>query len=88
MVVWLFDGGFCLVNFRKYFPCVDRRGKAASGDIDVLITHPTFTSAESKNKDLSSKLLKKVVSCLESQNLITETLSLGDVKFMVIGISY
>ncbi|KAF6208418.1 hypothetical protein GE061_016874 [Apolygus lucorum] len=58
-----------------------RRGKAESGDIDVLITHPSFTSVN-KSKELASKLLKKVVTCLETHKLITDTLSLGDVKFM------
>ncbi|CAH1405728.1 unnamed protein product [Nezara viridula] len=58
-----------------------RRGKAESGDIDVLITHPNFTSSCSE-KGLASNLLKKVVNKLENVSLITDTISLGDVKFM------
>ncbi|BES87960.1 DNA polymerase [Nesidiocoris tenuis] len=58
-----------------------RRGKLESGDIDVLVTHPSFTS-ETKDKHLAASLLKKVVSCLEAKQLITDTISLGDVKFM------
>ncbi|KAK9507117.1 hypothetical protein O3M35_008927 [Rhynocoris fuscipes] len=58
-----------------------RREKAESGDVDVLLTHPSFTSANT-NKELPSKLLKKVVSELETKSLITDTISLGDVKFM------
>lgn len=59
----------------------NRRGKSESGDIDVLITHPSFTSdVKPKTK---SHLLKNVVKCLEESKLICDTISQGDVKFMV-----
>ncbi|XP_063244396.1 DNA polymerase beta-like isoform X2 [Bacillus rossius redtenbacheri] len=57
-----------------------RRGKPDSGDIDVLLTHPSFTSNDGAST--KAQLLKKVVSLLESKKLITDTISLGDVKFM------
>nr|CAD7260743.1 unnamed protein product [Timema shepardi] len=57
-----------------------RRGKPDSGDIDVLLTHPSYTSKDGKSK--RSQLLKKVVSLLESIDLVTDTISLGDIKFM------
>jgi DNA polymerase beta len=52
-----------------------RRGAASSGDIDVLLCHPTFTS-ESKKKP---NLLKQVVAAIK---IVTDTLSQGDTKFM------
>lgn len=55
-----------------------RRGKPESGDIDILMTHPKYTSSQHNNK----KLLKNVVKTLENCGLITETISLGDSKFM------
>ncbi|KAK5638695.1 hypothetical protein RI129_012990 [Pyrocoelia pectoralis] len=54
-----------------------RRGKLESGDIDTLITHPSFTSKSPKNN-----LLDDVVRTLESCGLVTERLSLGPTKFM------
>jgi DNA polymerase beta len=58
-----------------------RRGKLESGDIDVLLTHPSYTSADGNAK--KSQLLKEVVNSLLSKQLIIDTISLGDVKFMV-----
>jgi DNA polymerase beta len=58
-----------------------RRGKLESGDIDVLLTHPSYTSTDGYKK--RSELLKQVVTLLESKDLIIDTISLGDVKFMV-----
>jgi DNA polymerase beta len=58
-----------------------RREKLESGDVDVLLTHPSYTSTDGSEK--SSHLLKQVVSLLESRKLIIDTISLGDVKFMV-----
>jgi DNA polymerase beta len=58
-----------------------RRGKLESGDIDVLLTHPSYTSTSGDKK--KSQLLKRVVTLLESKKLIIDTISLGDVKFMV-----
>lgn len=59
------------------------RGKAESGDIDVLITHPSFTSKQHENKKFKTNLLKDVVAALEKCSLITDTISLGETKFMV-----
>lgn len=60
-----------------------RRGKEESGDIDVLVTHPDYTS---KTKDEKKKAvsLKAIVECLEKKRLITDTISLGSTKFMVL----
>ncbi|XP_060075333.1 DNA polymerase beta-like [Ylistrum balloti] len=55
-----------------------RRGAASSGDIDILMTHPSFTSESGKKP----KLLAQVVEKLEACGLVTDRLSLGDVKFM------
>lgn len=59
-----------------------RRGKEESGDIDVLVTHPHYTS---KAKDAKTKTvsLKAIVEYLEKKRLITDTISLGSTKFMV-----
>lgn len=58
-----------------------RRGKEESGDIDVLLTHPRYTSKEKESKKKTS--LKDVVECLEKRKLIVNTISLGQTKFMV-----
>lgn len=58
-----------------------RRGKKESGDIDVLITHPSYTS-EDKGAKKKSELLKVIVRCLEKEELIIDTISLGPTKFM------
>ncbi|XP_077999246.1 DNA polymerase beta-like [Glandiceps talaboti] len=55
-----------------------RRGKASSGDIDILLTHPSFTSETSKKPEL----LKKAVKTLEDAKFITDTISFGDTKYM------
>uniref|UniRef100_A0A8B9ZR34 DNA polymerase n=1 Tax=Anas zonorhyncha TaxID=75864 RepID=A0A8B9ZR34_9AVES len=55
-----------------------RRGAESSGDMDVLLTHPTFTSESSKQ----SKLLHRVVEQLEKVHFVTDVLSKGDTKFM------
>ncbi|XP_060842274.1 DNA polymerase beta-like [Rhopalosiphum padi] len=56
-----------------------RRGKEFSGDIDTLISHPSFMSHDNKKK---CNKLQVVVDILKKNNLITETISLGDAKFM------
>uniref|UniRef100_A0A8C4E5I4 DNA polymerase n=1 Tax=Dicentrarchus labrax TaxID=13489 RepID=A0A8C4E5I4_DICLA len=56
-----------------------RRGAASSGDIDILLTHPDYTSETAKQP----KLLHSVVEHLESIGFVTDTLSKGDTKFMV-----
>lgn len=58
-----------------------RRGKSQSGDIDALVTHPSLKLQEEKKKH-SEKLLKTVVGALD--DLITDVISMGDTKFMVI----
>lgn len=60
-----------------------RRGKEESGDIDVLVTHPDYTSKvkDEKKKAIS---LKAIVECLEKKQLIIDTISLGSTKFMVL----
>jgi DNA polymerase beta len=55
-----------------------RRGGATSGDIDVLLTHPSFTSKSGK----ADGLLQTVVSHLENAKFITDSLSLGGSKYM------
>ncbi|CAL1614929.1 unnamed protein product [Knipowitschia caucasica] len=55
-----------------------RRGAASSGDIDILLTHPDYTSETEKQP----KLLHAVVEHLESIGFVTDTLSKGDTKFM------
>lgn len=57
-----------------------RRGKEYSGDIDTLISHPMFTSNHEHKK---CNKLQIVVDVLKKSNLITETISLGETKFMV-----
>lgn len=57
-----------------------RRGKSQSGDIDALVTHPSLKLQEEKKH--SGKLLKTVVGALG--DLITDVISMGDTKFMVI----
>uniref|UniRef100_A0A671YIW9 DNA polymerase n=1 Tax=Sparus aurata TaxID=8175 RepID=A0A671YIW9_SPAAU len=55
-----------------------RRGAASSGDIDILLTHPDYTSETEKQP----RLLHAVVEHLESIGFVTDTLSKGDTKFM------
>ena len=57
-----------------------RRGAATCGDVDILITHPDYTS-ESKECKSKVPLLKLVVEQLNS-TLLTDTISLGDTKYM------
>jgi len=51
-----------------------------SGDVDILLTHPEYNSVDSQAKN--NPYLKKVVTLLQNSNLITDTLSHGDSKFM------
>ncbi|XP_046851949.1 DNA polymerase beta-like [Xenia sp. Carnegie-2017] len=57
-----------------------RRGKPSSGDIDVLICHPNFTSQT--KADTKSDYLKQVVDHLKARAYITDVLSQGALKFM------
>ncbi|XP_071536953.1 DNA polymerase beta-like [Panulirus ornatus] len=56
-----------------------RRGAKTSGDVDALLTHPSHTSESGKK---SPVLLSKVVSTLKDNGLVTDTLSMGETKFM------
>nr|XP_042902654.1 DNA polymerase beta isoform X2 [Parasteatoda tepidariorum] len=55
-----------------------RRGLKESGDIDVLVTHPSYSSTDPKKP----KLLKEIIEKMEKAQFVKETLSLGDAKFM------
>lgn len=56
-----------------------RRGASSSGDIDCLMTHPSYTSQSTKHKP---ELLHTVVDRLKEVGFVTDTISLGDTKFM------
>ncbi|CAG9861468.1 unnamed protein product [Phyllotreta striolata] len=58
-----------------------RRGKSESGDVDTLITHPNWTSDKVNKKD-KNPMLKKIINALTVADLIIDTLSLGETKFM------
>ncbi|RUS90114.1 hypothetical protein EGW08_002156 [Elysia chlorotica] len=55
-----------------------RRGAPSSGDIDILLCHPEFISTGKKMPNLLHDVVKK----LEHVGFVTDTLSLGDSKFM------
>nr|CAB3264999.1 DNA polymerase beta-like [Phallusia mammillata] len=55
-----------------------RRGAVSSGDIDVLLTHSSYSSKSKKSK----VLLKSVVDHLQEVGFVIDTISLGDTKFM------
>lgn len=61
-----------------------RRGAATCGDVDVLLTHPTFTSAEHKAKR-TGKHVANVVEALKSAAYLKEDLSHGKLKYMGFG---
>ena len=54
-------------------------GAASSGDIDILLGHPDYTS-ESKSKP---PYIKNIVGEMERDGFVTDTLSAGESKFMV-----
>jgi len=56
-----------------------RRGAKSSGDIDILLTHPSYTADDD---DKHPELLDKVVKALKKSNFITDSLSQGDTKYM------
>ena len=72
------DGRYVLTVCGSY-----RRGAATSGDIDILLTHPDH-EAEEEGRESSGggQLLRRVVTELRTAGIITDTLSLGDTKFM------
>ncbi|XP_064618581.1 DNA polymerase beta-like [Lineus longissimus] len=61
-----------------------RRGKQSSGDIDVLLAHPSYTSQTQtpKKGKGKSQYLNTVVEKLEEIGFITDTLSHGESKYM------
>lgn len=61
---------------------VNRRGKAESGDIDALVTHPSLTTSSDAKKKHSEQL-KSLVDALKGHGIVTDTISVGDTKFMV-----
>ena len=72
----------CLHHVTSY-PChvTPFLGATSSGDIDVLLGHPSYTSESSKKPPY----LKSVVDVMEKEGFVTDTLSLGESKFMVSG---
>lgn len=61
-----------------------RRQSPDSGDIDILMTHP---SLECKNDVNDSNILKQVVEVLKKDNILIDDLTKnGDTKYMGIGI--
>ncbi|EGD82857.1 DNA polymerase beta, variant [Salpingoeca rosetta] len=64
-----------------------RRGASSSGDIDILMTHPEFTSEHKDEKGKITKprfagLLAKVVAAMQKHKFVTDSLSCGQTKFM------
>ena len=66
------------------------KGADSSGDIDLLLTHPSYYSANFKpeeshkwQKSSPKPLIEKVVNKLVELNFITDTLAFGDSKYMV-----
>jgi DNA polymerase beta len=55
-----------------------RRGAATSGDIDIILGHPDYTSESSKRPPY----IRRVVQRMEGAGFVTDTLSLGESKFM------
>lgn len=47
--------------------------------MDALLTHPSYTSEATK----APKKLSQVVQELKNKEIVTDTLSMGDTKFMV-----
>lgn len=56
-----------------------RRGRPNSGDIDILLTHPSFTEA---TKNSHPKMLENIIDKLNKANFLTDTLSSGHMKYM------
>ncbi|CAK9013536.1 unnamed protein product [Durusdinium trenchii] len=58
-----------------------RRGRPDCGDIDVLISHPDYTTAK-KEANAGGKLLHGFVSTLKKAGYVTGDLAFGQTKFM------
>jgi hypothetical protein len=63
----------------QWWNLINCAGAASSGDIDMLLGHPDYTSG-SKSKP---PYIKSIVSAMEEDGFVTETLSAGESKFMV-----
>jgi len=60
-----------------------RRGAESSGDIDVLVAHPDFTSqTKALGTPAKENRLKRIIGVLEKSGYIKDTISHGDAKFM------
>jgi len=57
-----------------------RRGRADSGDVDVLVTHGQHASGE-VGKEEGARRLRQIVDWLTEDGLITDVISLGGSKF-------
>lgn len=65
-----------------------RRGATSSGDIDILVGHPDHSSQDSEGKEEKGKkkkqdIVKRVVEAMKEGGFVTDTLSMGETKFMV-----
>ena len=65
-----------------------RRGAETSGDIDLLITHPDYTSDKETHHKKGVKtdvsiLLNEIIDRLKIIKFVTDTIAIGDFKFMV-----
>jgi hypothetical protein len=72
-------------------------GASSSGDIDLLITHPSYVSTSYAKESVRKKtndlivdtkrspkpLLDKIVNRLIKINFVTDTIAFGDTKFAV-----
>ncbi len=54
-------------------------GAKSSGDIDILLGHPSYSSVDSKKPSY----VKSIVQLMEEVGFVTDSLSLGESKFMV-----
>ncbi|XP_033124559.1 DNA polymerase beta-like [Anneissia japonica] len=55
-----------------------RRGAVSSGDIDCLLAHESYSSTDDKKPEL----LRNLVDTMKESNFVTDTISIGDTKFM------
>jgi len=60
-----------------------RRGAVSSGDIDILLGHPDYVSNSLPSPKKKPDLVKRVAEKMEEEGFVTDTLSLGETKFMV-----
>ena len=54
-------------------------GASSSGDIDIILSHHDYTSESTKKPPY----IRQVVERMEKEGFVTDTLSLGERKFMV-----